>query len=265
MKNFFLASFFSLLLLPAFSQKPEFEYEGRMTPGIYIEEIARANYLTEIMPDFCRTFSLPFNEQKFSRRLKLAYYTQGYTIEKRENYPQLMDFVSVEISTTSKGKTYVVPGTGEKLSEEQKNILRKADLGSNIKINIKFKSKDKVNCDQDARDKIIEGQYTVTVVPATEAQLAGGWKQFSQYMRTTLFKKNSERGYSGFISKAQVQFTIDEEGKITNAKLNRSSGNVETDKLILEAINQMPRWEPAKNFMGLRVKQQIDIVFGRGC
>lgn len=265
MKNYILLSILLLLIIPVFSQKQEFEYPGRMTPAIYSEEIASANYLTEIMPDFCRTFSLPFSEQKIYRRLNLAYYSQGYTIEKQENYSQLIEFVSVEISAGSKGKLYSATSTGEKLSEEQKGILRKADLGSNIRINIKFKSKDPMNDMKDKTEKITEGQYTVTVIPATEARLAGGWKQFSQYMRTSLFRKNSDKGYSGQISKAQVQFTINEEGQIINAKLNRSSGNPETDKLILEAINQMPRWEPAKNFMGLKVKQQMEIVFGGGC
>ncbi len=265
MKNLISTLLLSLLILPAFSQKQSFDYRGRMTPGILKDEIEKAKYITEIMPDFCRTFSLPFNEQKVSRRLRLAYYSQGYNIEQEEKYAQIMEFVSVEILTNSKGKAYSSTGTSDKLNEEQKSMLRKADLGSDIRIKILFKYKNPGNEKQDLDDKILEGQYTATIIPNQEAELHGGWKKFSEYMRLNLFEINTAKSLAGDISRATVQFTVNEAGQVTNTKLIRSSGNSDTDKLILEAINKMPLWEPAKNYMGLRVKQQFNISFGWGC
>ena len=265
MKNFIITLLLSLLILPAFSQKQNFEYSGRMTPGVLKEEIEKAKYITEIMPEFCRTFSLPFNEQKVSRRLRLAYYSQGYNIEREEKYSQIMEFVSVEIFTNNKGKLFSSTSTSDQLSEEQKSMLRKADLGSDIRIKILFKYKNPSNELKNLDDKILEGQYTATIVPDYEAEMPGGWKQFSEYVRSNLFETNKAKSFTGDISQATVQFTVNEEGQVTNTKLIRSSGNPDTDKLIMEAINKMPHWEPAKNYMGLRVKQQFNIAFGGGC
>ena len=63
-----------------------------------------------------------------------------------------------------------------------------------------------------------------------------------------------------------VIFAINEAGEIVNAKISRSSGDSKTDKLLLETIYKMPKWKPAKNSKGIKVKQIFEFSVGnRGC
>ena len=61
-------------------------------------------------------------------------------------------------------------------------------------------------------------------------------------------------------------FTVNEEGEIVNAKISQTSGDSKTDKLFVEAINKMPKWKPAQNSKGVKVKQEfIFNLSGGGC
>jgi hypothetical protein len=76
-------------------------------------------------------------------------------------YNATIDYVSVEISTSSNGKHQTAIGTSDELTTEQKNILKTADIGSRIKIKIKFKYKDPKNDNLGSGRKIKEMEYQV--------------------------------------------------------------------------------------------------------
>lgn len=104
----------------------------------------------------------------------------------------------------------------------------------------------------------------VTVVPETEAEYPGGFKQLTEYLTENFINKISEKNALERIRQAIVKFTVNEEGQIVDAKIFKTSKDPKTDKLLLEAINKMPKWSPAKNAMGIKVKQEISIPFGGG-
>jgi len=50
-------------------------------------------------------------------------------------------------------------------------------------------------------------------------------------------------------------------------QLSKTSGDQKTDKLLLKAINKMPKWKPAENSDGIKVKQEFEFSVGNcgGC
>ena len=69
-------------------------------------------------------------------------------------------------------------------------------------------------------------------------------------------------------TQAIVSFTVNEDGKIADAIVSKSSGDAATDKLLLKAINKMPKWKPAETADGTKVKQAFEFsVSGntKGC
>lgn len=173
--------------------------------------------------------------------------------------------VFTEISVSINGKTAVAKSSSDKLTTSQKNILNTADLGANINVTIKYKYKDQTNDIWGSRNKIIKGATVVTIVPATEAEYPGGWKELSVYFSGNVFKKISEKNISDKLQLATIKFTINEEGKVMNATIAQTSTDKTIDKLLLEAMNGMPNWKPAVNSKGERVKQEISILLGGGC
>jgi len=259
------------VFISGFSQNSTFNYSGRYTPTIKKEKLKEAKFVNEIMPEFERHFSLP-NKESFllSQQLKLVNSPKGYYIYPQEsfypqdNYEKIIDFISIEISAISNGKTLIAKNDRAALTTEQKNILNAADLGSDVQIRIKFKYKynlyDNGKIGADGK----EGNYIVTVVPETEAQYPGGFKQMTEYFRQNITNKISEPNKLNKLQMAIVYFTVNEDGQVVNAKITNTSSDSKIDKLILDAMNKMPKWSAAKNAQGIKVKQEFTIPFGGG-
>jgi TonB family protein len=170
---------------------------------------------------------------------------------------------SVIITATSKGKTKRLSGTTPVLSSDQKTLLSTADLSSGVIIHVKYKYKNPVS--QEMENNQI--RYEMTVVPETEAEYAGGMGQLKDYLKVNAVDQLPE-SVRNQIMNIKVRFTIDEQGKVTNARLLYKSPDPKTDKLLLDAINQMPDWKPAINLKGEHVKQDFEFTLGNvseGC
>ena len=65
---------------------------------------------------------------------------------------------------------------------------------------------------------------------------------------------------------AAVKFTINEEGKITDAHIfgseYQTSKNEKIDELLLETICNMSTWKPAEYANGTKVKQEFVLTVG---
>jgi len=274
MKNNIITLLLFLICIPSFSQKSQYEYQGRFSPAIKKEKLNEARFISEIMPGFCNYFVLPFNERvQMNDLLKVVSlvqgnytYPQGNYIHIQKDFENIIDFVSIEILATCQGKSLASQSTSNELTAEQKNILNTADLGTDIRIKIKFNYKNWANNNLKTDKKIKEGEYLVTVVPETEAKYPGGFKQLTAYVTEIIFNKSSKTGSFGKIQQAIVKFTVNEEGQVVGTKLFKSSIDPQIDKLILDAINKMPKWKPAENPKGIKVKQEFSIPFGGdGC
>jgi TonB family protein len=130
-----------------------------------------------------------------------------------------------------------------------------------VKVRFKYIDKDPYN--RADASKTIEGTVRVTVVPETEAEYMGGNKQITEYFNQNVVNKISEKNPEK-IQQAVLKFTVDEDGQIINPKITRTSNDSEIDKLLLDAAAKMPKWKPAQNAQGTKVKQDFTIPFGNG-
>jgi hypothetical protein len=181
------------------------------------------------------------------------------------NYPVnwITDYVSVEITATSSGKSMNALNSNEALSAQQKYLLSTVDLGTGFTIKVKYKSKNAVTND------IVNDEMNVAmmIVPETEAEYAGGDQQLKKYLKESVVDKISESSRMHLQDKTAIAvFTINEQGEISNTKISETSGDAKTDRLIINAINKMSGWKPAENSSGTKVKQEFMFIVGNsGC
>ena len=254
-----------LLAASGFSQDFKFEYAGRLTPAVKKERLHEVQYVNDISPElWSGLFFQSVEGQLLQLRRIMVFPQPADYVYPQENYQQILDVVGVEISATSNGKTLSAQNTSDKLTSEQKNILTTADLGTDIRIKIQFNYKNQSDDSFGSRSGIKEGVSTVTVVPDTEAEYPGGHKEITEYFTKNVIDKIAAPSTSQKIQNAIVRFTINEEGKIVDAKISRTSTDPYIDKLLLDATAKMPKWKPAENSKGIKVKQEFVIPFGGG-
>ncbi|MCX6199642.1 MAG: energy transducer TonB [Bacteroidetes bacterium] len=268
MKNFIVTQFLVLLFANTFSQNGKFEMPKRTNPTVKKESLSQAININDLSPLLWSSMQLQLSQDFWLYNRRVNNFAQPQTenyVYPQDDYKQIIEVVFAEILVSVNGKTAVAQSTSDKLTAQQKNILNKADLGSDIQITIKYKYKDQTNDVWGSRNKIIKGSTIVTIVPATEAEYPGGWKQLSTYFTGKVFNKVNGKDSYDKLQLATLKFTINEEGKITDTKIARTSTDKTIDKLLLEAMNGMPNWKPAVNSKGERVKQEINIPLGGGC
>jgi len=229
MKKIIITALLSMLIITGFAQDLSYGIHGKYTHPVKKEVLNNAATMSDIIP----------------------YYPVHW----------ITGYVSVEISATRDGKEIMAAGANDTLTKEQKNILNEVDLGTELVINIKFKSKNSVT----GNIYVDDMNYSATAVPETEAEYSSGNQQMTQYLKENAIDKIPE------ISSEQIQgvivaFTVDEEGEIANAQISRTSGDPKIDKLLVKAINNMPKWRPAEDSKGIRVKQDFEFRVGTtGC
>jgi TonB family protein len=229
MKKTIITPFLFLLFISGFSQNLSYEVHGKYTHPVKKEILNNAESMSDIIP----------------------YYPIDW----------ILSYVSVEISATLDGKEIMAANTNDRLSTEQKNILKAVDLGSDIVINIEYKSKNSVT----GNIYLDDMNYSATVIPEIEAEYPGGQQQMTQYLEENAINKISDTT-SGQIQEAIVRFTVNEEGEIADAQVFKTSGDPKTDKLLLKVINKMPKWSPAEDSKGIKVKQEFEFSVGSvGC
>ena len=84
-----------------------------------------------------------------------------------------------------------------------------------------------------------------------------------EYLKENGIDKISEKAL-GIFQQALISFTVDTDGNITDAEISQTSGDPETDKVLLDALNKMPKWKPAENSKGIKVKQEFEFSVGNG-
>jgi TonB family protein len=266
----YITLFLLSLFTAGFSQSSTFKYEGRSTPSIKKEKLNEAKFANQIMPEFCKYVILPFGERALlNEQLKLIDQPNEYHMDpykffdlSLENYSKILYFVSLEISSISKGKTMTSKSMSNMLTVEQKSILNAAEPGTDIRIKIKFKYKNQGNISFYDLEQVKEGEYSVTVVPEKEAEYPGGFKEITNFLIKNVFNKIPDKSKAEKIRLAIVKFTINEEGQVVNAQISRTSKDPQLDKLLLDAINKMPKWKPALNSKGAKIKQEYNIPLG---
>lgn len=171
----------------------------------------------------------------------------------------IKEYISVEIQTSHNGNIKKGISKSEKLSQEQKEIMRLADAGKDISVIVKYIPNNSLS-----QNDIQEISFSFVVAPAKDAQYPGGLKMLKQYLKnnaidkvTASFKKNNV---------SSIRFTIDKSGKVANAHVFQSAYQTDNDDkidlLLLQTISKMPNWTPAQYSNGLKVKQEFVLIVG---
>lgn len=178
------------------------------------------------------------------------------------------DYVSVSIITINNGKETKATGTDNNLTAEQKNNLQTADLNADVDINIKYiavKTLSSIGSDKIDENAVKTINTRLTIIPETEAKYPGGAKEMNSYLKANIISKIPEL-VALKIKGAKVLFTINDKGEVDEVIVLKSSGDEKTDQLMKQAINNMPKWKPAENAKGAKVKQYFEFTAGvYGC
>ena len=211
------------------------------------------NYSNQLMYEVRGKYARPVKKESLNLAKTLSDFIPGYP----SNW--ISDYISVGIWTTNNGKAMNAMGKNEVLTTEQKNLIKTADLSSNIVVEVSYNFKNPVT-DKVAVDKT---HTTMTLIPDIEAEYVGGYQKLIKYLEATVMNKITESTDVRF-QHGIVQFSINEKGEVVDAKISLTSDDPKTDKLLLDAINKMPNWKPAENLNGIKVKQEFEFSVGRG-
>lgn len=268
MKKSIVSQLLLLFCISSFSQNTGFQLPARQTPTVKKEALSRVIYLNDLSPLLWSSMQLPLKGDYWLTQRRVNNYNQPQPLDylyPQDEYKKILEVIYLKIMAVCNSKTVVAVNNTDKLSAQQKSILSSADLSSNINVTIKYRYKDQTNDSWGSRNNVIEGETVLAIIPDKEAEYPGGWKQLSEYFNASVIKRIDEPKMSDKIYQAIVKFIVNEEGQIVNAEITRTSSNKHIDQLLLKAVNQMPKWRPAENAKGLRIKQEIIIPFGSGC
>ncbi len=173
----------------------------------------------------------------------------------------ITDYVLTEIEATCNGEKLNVSGLNDTLHEAQMNLLKSADLGSDIIIDVHYRRNNAAT----GEIQLHTLHYVATVIPETEAQYPGGDDELMKYIKENAIDRIA--GHEGqTIQNTLIHFNINAAGEPVDARVIRTSGDQKTDKMLLKAIAKMPVWKPAVLANGLTVIQQFAFsIEAMGC
>ncbi len=166
------------------------------------------------------------------------------------------EYHSVEVLTSHKGRIMSALNKSEVLSQEQKDNMYKADEGSEIFVDVHYIPENTLKQNESKRL-----DFSFTVDPENDALYSGGKQTLMQYLKESAIEKVSGTNFDKSIL-AAVKFTVNEDGRVEDAHLFETSKDEKIDKLLLEAICNMPNWVPAAYNSGLKVKQEFVLTVG---
>lgn len=281
MKKYRVLLAFLLVSFQAFCQSPGYGFLENKVSNIAKEKLPSVVSIHDLDPVFCRHLEVPYKDlymldQMLNRRKNLMVSLTGQpTIQNpaldassflQEDFDRIVVYQSVTLSAIQNGKSVKATGSSPKLTSQQMQLLKSADVGTEIQVSIRFKYKNDAVKDFGDANGVREGEFKVKVVPHTESAFPGGkdglttffTKQVSARITPSVLTKTTDR--------AIVSFVVSEEGTVTNPAIITSSKTPKIDQIILDAIRKMPSWKPAVDAKGNRVPQTFRITFGYdGC
>ncbi len=107
-------------------------------------------------------------------------------------------------------------------------------------------------------EKKAEPVYNVV---ENQPEFPGGMKALMKFLRDNI-KYPAEARESGVQGIAYVEFIVEADGSISNAKIFKSSGNEYLDKEAVRVVMSMPKWNPGKmQGKAVRVNYRVPIAF----
>lgn len=166
------------------------------------------------------------------------------------------EYVSVEVLTTHKGKIKKAISQNNILSKEQKKLLKKADIGTEIEVKVLYLPENNLK-----HNDVKENNFAFIVNPENTAKYIGGEQKLNEYLKKNAIGKIADDHFKGY-ALAAVKFTVNEKGQIINEHIFETSKDEKIDQLLLKVISDMPNWKPAEYANGIKVKQEFVLTVG---
>lgn len=163
----------------------------------------------------------------------------------------IREYITVEILTTYKGQLRKAVSNQETLSQEQKDHMNTADVGTDISVKVRYIPDNTLK-----QNNPKELHFTFSVDPDNEATYPGGKQQLNAYLKEQAIDRIPANTFRDYDLTA-VKFAIDEEGHVMDAHIFWSSEDEKTNRLLLETICNMPNWKPATYVDGTKVRQEF--------
>ena len=166
------------------------------------------------------------------------------------------EFLSVEVLIIKSGNPHILKAKDDNITDDLRQAIVNADSGSAIKVSYEYISENTIDNNNVHRDG-----FSFTMLPDNDASFPGGVLNMNEYLDeagvNTIQKKDID-----IYNLAAVKFTVTESGHIENAHIANKSNNKEVDKLLLNAICNMPSWTPASYNDGVTVAQEYVLSAG---
>ena len=187
---------------------------------------------------------------------RLATTTQIKDIDPKYKGDWVREYYEVKVTAFRDGKKISLSGNNEQFTPAQKSLMQSADVNTDIRVTINYLPENNL---KNNPPKVMD--FTFSMTPEQPATFPGREKGIKKYLKETTISKVDKSLFEQY-KMAALTFTIDEQGIVMNPKIYWSSGHEKTDELLLNAICNMPNWQPAQYANGLKVKQDMALMVG---
>ena len=165
-------------------------------------------------------------------------------------------YISTEILATIDGRVQSANAKNDTLTNAQRELMRKADLGSNISVKVNYIPDNTLPSND---PKVYDFKFSI--YPDQIAEFPGGQGKMKQYLKETVIDHIPDTLF-GQYQLAAVRFTINQTGEIINPSIFWSSEDESIDALLLEAVCNMPIWNPGSYTNGPHVEEEFALLVG---
>jgi len=170
------------------------------------------------------------------------------------------EYFSVEIQVCHEGELKSATGKTEVFTEEQKELLVNADPEKEIQVHINYLPKNNLILND---PKTID--FSFSLDPENSATFMEGKEALYQYLEENAIQKITASDFENYDMTA-IKFSVNTSGYIYQAEVFGSeyqAGKFDViNQELLEAIRNMPRWQPASYADGTEAEQSFVLTVG---
>lgn len=165
-------------------------------------------------------------------------------------------YESIAITSIVNGKVETATGTSDMLTQEQKTLIQNTDVGTELRVDVNYYPENTL-----ILNELKTYDFNFYLDPEKDAEFMEGDQKLQEYFKHQAIDLIPDGVFTGY-KFASVKFQIDEEGRVTNPHVFFSSEDEEVDKLLLDAVCNMPVWKPAEYSNGTKLKQEFSLSVG---
>ena len=169
-------------------------------------------------------------------------------------YPSkwIESYNSTQVGVVGETSHLLEKGKNGLLTESQKLVLQKAEVGDRVKLVVNYKPKNNLNHNPDR-----QMDFEYLVVPSHAAHFDDGQGNLDEYLNQHLFS-NLDKTQKDSLAFGQLTFFVAEDGSIEQVTIKQSTNDPTIDQILVDALCKMPKWRPARNIRQEVVRQKIE-------